>query len=270
MTKQEKGQEVISNPALAGSSLTKVQRDFRTQAPDKDSVWSSAASLEADNRLTNRELEFARLNPRNRLDRTDYQFGQSGPIKAHQELAKENIIVQRGNGFAVWNVKENTGFSKDAALHNLPTVAAPSGTTDRFITAARLLGTGLKNDLSLGTPANGESPEQSIQRGEREMKELTRWLATGYLVDDNHHSMIEVNLGAANHGLASQWGLNLYTEPFSSPIHAKGFSISSQEILAELENREDVHTDYSTFRKDLYGGSRAVINADGSIKTNSR
>ncbi|WP_445375189.1 hypothetical protein ACSLVK_04955 [Photorhabdus tasmaniensis] len=270
VTKQEKGKEVTSNPALAGNSLTKVQSDFRTPAPDKDNVWSSAASLEADNRLTNRELAFARLNPRNRLDRTDYQFGRSEPIKAHQELAKENIIVQRGNGFAVWNVKENTGFSKDAALHNLPTVAAPSGTTDRFITAARLLGAGLKNDLSLGTPTHGESPEQSIQRGEREMKELTRWLATGYLVDDNHHSMIEVNLGAANHGLESQWGLNLYTEPFSSPIYAKGFSISSQEILAELESREDVRTDYSTFNKDLYGGSRAAVNADGSIRANSR
>ncbi|TNH42736.1 type III effector [Photorhabdus luminescens] len=270
VTKQEKGQEVISNPALAGNSLTKVQNDFRAQAPGKDNVWSTAASLEANDRLTSRELAFASLNPRNRLDRTDYQFGRSEPVKAHQELAKENIIVQRGNGFAVWNVKENTGFSKDAALHNLPTVAAPSGTTDRFITAARLLGAGLKNDLALGTPTNGESTDQSIQRGEREMKELTRWLATGYLVDDNHHSMIEVNLGAANHGLAPQWGLNLYTEPFSSPIHAKGFSVSSQEILAELEVRDDVHTDYSTFRKDLYGGSRATVNADGSIKTSSR
>ncbi|MEK9497140.1 hypothetical protein V2H77_11870 [Photorhabdus sp. P32] len=270
VTKQVNGQEVISNPALAGNSLTKVQNDFRASAPGKDSVWSTAASLGANDRLTSRELAFASLNPRNRLDRTDYQFGRSEPVKAHQELAKENIIVQRGNGFAVWNVKEDTGFSKDAALHNLPTVAAPSGTTDRFITAARLLGAGLKNDLALGTPTNGESADQSIQRGEREMKELTRWLATGYLVDDNHHSMIEVNLGAANHGLAPQWGLNLYTEPFSSPIHAKGFSVSSQDISAQLERRDDVHTDYSTFRKDLYGGSRATVNADGSIKTSSR
>ncbi|WP_118986365.1 type III effector [Photorhabdus sp. CRCIA-P01] len=274
VTKQVKGQEVISNPALAGNSLTAVQGDFRETALDKnkDGVWSTAASLEANDRLTSRELTFASLNPRNRLDRTDYQFGRSEPVKAHQELAKENIIVQRGNGFSVWNVKENTGFSKDAALHNLPTVAAPSGTTDRFITAARLLGAGLKNDLALGTPTHGESTDQSIQRGEREMKELTRWLATGYLVDDNHHSMIEVNLGAANHGLTPQWGLNLYTEPFSSPIHAKGFSVSSQEILAQLEveGRDDVHTDYSTFKKDLYGGSRATVNADGSIKTSSR
>ncbi|WP_217273971.1 hypothetical protein [Shewanella sp. VB17] len=54
VTKNIKGKEVSNNPALVGGSLTAVQRDFREPSPHKDSTWSTAADLKADNRLTER------------------------------------------------------------------------------------------------------------------------------------------------------------------------------------------------------------------------
>ncbi|QLG94633.1 hypothetical protein HZF02_22965 [Pseudomonas yamanorum] len=133
------------------------------------------------------------------------------------------------------------------------------------MTAARLLGNGLINELGLNSPKAGESHSQSEARAEREMKELVRWMATGYLVDDNHHSMVEVNLGAANHGLAAQWGPELYREPFTAPINARQFSTSNAEVARELEWQPAVKTHYETFRHDLQGGNRATVTPDGRV-----
>ncbi len=264
-TKMVNGQAVETNPAKAGASLTKVQNDFREAAPLASRVWVSADALKADDRLTRRELDFARLNPRNRFDRDHGQFGDQGPVRGQANLPLSQTVVPRGNGFAVWNVKPDTGFAKDAALQHKPVVAGPSGTTDRFMTAARLLGKGLVSGLGLDQPKAGESREQADTRAQREMKELVRWMATGYLVDDNHHSMIEVNLGAANHGLPAQWGPSLYREPFSAPISARGFSVSNSAVMRGLENQPHVNTGYERFRQDLQGGNRAKVTADGRI-----
>ncbi|MEW5711849.1 hypothetical protein AB1462_05740 [Pseudomonas sp. SB113] len=264
-TKDVNGRAVLSNPAKAGASLTRVQNDFREAAPQGSNVWVSAADLKADNRLSSRELDFARLNPRNRVDRDDGQFGDQGPIKSQASLPLEHTVIPRGNGFAVWRVKQGTGFAKDAAVQQKPVVAGPSGTTDRFMTAARLLGIGLVNTLGLNQPKAGESSEQADVRAQREMKELVRWMATGYLVDDNHHSMVEVNLGAANHGLPAQWGDSLYRELFCAPIAAHDFTISNSEVMNALNKQPSVSTHYEKFRHDLQGGGRAKVMPDGRI-----
>lgn len=263
--KEVAGQKTSSNPAKAGSSLTKVQNDFRQKPEHAEMVWASAADLAADQRLTGRELVFAHYNPRNRVDRDESQFGNQGPVKAFASLSLEQTVVVRGNGFAVWQVKEGTGFFQDAQLQHKPTVAGPSGTTDRFMTAARLLGNGLMNELGLNQPKGAETQEQNNVRAEREMKELVRWMATGYLVDDNHHSMIEVNLGAANHGLPAQWGTALYSEPFSAPIKTEHFTVSSEEVMRVAEQQSTVKTHYENFRYDLQGGRRAKFTPDGRI-----
>lgn len=263
--KEVNGRTVTSNPAKAGGSLTKAQNDFREATPYASKVWVSAADLKADGRLSSRELEFARLNPRNRADRDDGQFGYRGPINGQPSLPLEHTVIPRGNGFAVWRVKQDSGFSRDAVLQQKPVVAGPSGTTDRFMTAARLLGKGLVNGLGLSQPKVGESSEQCAERSQREMKELVRWMATGYLVDDNHHSMVEVNLGAANHGLRAQWTESLYREPFTAPIVANGFTISNAEVMNGLVNQPPVKTHFERFRYDLQGGNRAQVTPDGRI-----
>ncbi|SDQ18905.1 type III effector [Pseudovibrio sp. Tun.PSC04-5.I4] len=252
----------LKNDALAGGSLTANQRNYRKKKEGGDGSWASAADLEANKRLTEREIAFARTNPRNRPDREDYQFKEGGPVK-QGEMPKDKVIVEHQPGFSVWDVKEDTGFAKDAELHNRPTVAAPSGTTDRFLTGIRLLGAGIKKDLGL----DGENADTQV-------KELGRWLATGYLVGDEHHSAVEVNLGAANHGLKPQWGNDLYTEPFSEPIKGKGFEISSEDVLETLEEKlETVETDSldrDAYHFDLQGGSKGTVTPDGRVKPSSR
>ncbi|MBY0444283.1 MAG: hypothetical protein K2Q15_03630 [Burkholderiales bacterium] len=244
------GKQQIINPAKAGSSLTKHQNDYR-EKPSHGKAWISSADLLEDKRLTKRELEFARTNPKNRIDRTTEQFGQQKPVKAQTGLPLEQIIVERGNGFAMWDIKNGTGFQKDTELNHKPIVAGPSGTTDRFMVAARLLGKGVTDTLGLGAQQLGETLLQASERAEREMKELVSWVAVGYLVDDNHHSMIEVDLGAANHGLPVHWGSNLYTEPFSGQINTKKNSISNKDVVEPLENSAIVETHYDRFHYDL-------------------
>jgi len=239
----------------------------RQDLSDKGQVYTSAAKLMDEGRLTNRELRLAQSSPRNQLTRTNYQFStpdnigstfENGDKKADVRhdaaLPLSNVVVQRGNGFAVWNVKSDTGFDRDAKEHAKPTVAGPSGTTDRFMSASRLLGPGTIRDLGLVDTSKGNKiSDEEGAHGAEQLKELTRWLATGYLVDDNHHSMVEVNLGAANHGLTPQWGIELYTAPFSQTIKASNFSISSQQVLSSFKELPEVkvHRDYA---RDLRGG----------------
>ncbi|KZL21054.1 hypothetical protein PsAD2_01046 [Pseudovibrio axinellae] len=249
---------VPENDALAGQSLTANQRKYRTRKKGGDGAWATEADLEANKRLTEREAAFARTNPRNRADREDYQFKDKGPVKSG-ELPSEKVIVEHQPGFSVWDVKDDTGFAKDAEMHNKPTVAGPSGTTDRFITGIRLLGKGVIKELGL----EGNNTEAQV-------KELGRWLATGYLVGDEHHSAVEVNLGAANHGLKPQWGSDLYTEPFSEPIKGKGFEISSETVVGQLEKKletakEDA-VNKESYRFDLEGGSKGSVTPDGRVK----
>lgn len=240
----------------------------KTNIVDKNRVFTTAQQLKDEGRLTERELRVAQSSPRNHISRTDYQFGtnegfsenhalnqdstlskeeayqlaKAHAFKADSKLGLDQVIVQRGNGFAVWNVKKGTGFDKDAQAHAKPTVAGPSGTTDRFMTAARLLGPATIKDLGLQGP-----------KADTQLKELTRWLATGYLVDDNHHSMVEVSLGAANHGLDAQWGSELYVAPFSEEIESSKFNISSDQVLNELGDMPDVKVDRN-YRRDLRAG----------------
>lgn len=263
--KEINGQKIRNNSARAGSSLTKSQNDFRDRNEHADMAWISAADLMADKRMTKRELAFARCNARNRMDRDVGQFGYQGPVKWLGALPMEQTVVARGNGFVIWKVKEGTGFFQDARLQHKPTVGGPSGTTDRFMTAARLLGNGLISELQLNQPKANETRAESDKRAEREMKELVRWMATGYLVDDNHHSMIEVNLGAANHGLGAQWGTSLYCEPFTAPIKIGGITISNEEIMRIVESQPAVKTRYENYRYDLQGGSGAKFWPDGRI-----
>lgn len=250
---------VPQNDALAGQSLTANQRKYRERSKKGgDGAWATASDLEANKRLTEREINFARTNPRNRHDREDYQFKEGKPVKGG-EMPKDKVIVEHQPGFSVWDVKGDTGFAKDAELHNKPTVAGPSGTTDRFITGIRLLGKGVMKELGLEGP-----------NAETQVKELGRWLATGYLVGDEHHSAVEVNLGAANHGLDAQWGSDLYTEPFSEPIKGKGFEISSESVVDQLETKletaEEDAVNRDAYRFDLEGGSKGKVTPDGKVK----
>lgn len=259
------GKTIRTNPARPGGSLTQSSNEFRERTPHATQSWATAADLLADQRLTTRELAFAHLNPRNRLDRDPGQFGEHGPVRAFQSLALDRTVVERDSGALAWTVKQDSGFAQDARLQHKPVVAGPSGTTDRFMTAARLIGPGLQHALGLDQPKLGESTAQTQARAEREMKELVRWMAVGYLVDDSHHSMIEVNVGAANHGLPAQWGTALYCEPFAAPIHTRAFSISSATVMNALQGQPDVSTDASFYRYDLQGGGRARFSPDGRI-----
>jgi hypothetical protein len=254
------------NDAKGGGSLSANQTEYRAvpsvkdednpdkprgDLTDKGKVFTTAKQLQDEGRLTERELRVAQSSPRNQLTRTDYQFGATlTKFNADSHIDPDKTIVQRGNGFAVWKVKEHTGFDRDAKAHNKPTVAGPSGTTDRFMQASRLLGPGAKVTLGLlkEVPKDQDSPE--AKKADHELKELTRWLATGYLVDDKHHSMVEVSLGAANHGLPAQWGVELYTAPFSQPIQAGKFAISSDQVLGALDTQKEVKVNRD-YRRDL-------------------
>lgn len=253
------GQSVVTNPARAGGSLTRAQNEFREKTEYADNIWAVASDLRNEQRITAREIAFAKLNPRNRVDSGD------GAVKGFQARQDDETFVMRGNGVFVWRVKEESGFFKDAQLQNKPTVAGPSGTTDRFMTAARLLKPGLIGELRLHQERAGEAPVEGMAREEREMKELVRWMAVGYLVDDNHHSMIEVNLGAANHGLPVQWGDALYLEAFEAPIETDDFTISSAEVVRTVAARPPVTSHYESFRYDFAGGSLAQVTPDGRV-----
>lgn len=242
LTNKNKGSlSAIQGELRAAHAPKTEENETRKDLTDKHKVWVSAEHLLKEGRLTERELRLADTNPRNRPDAPNLQapkedsnkpaktpvFDADGQRILLQDQAKTlgETVVQRGNGFAVWSVPKDNAFSKDADKNHKPVVAGPSGTTDRFIGAARLLAPGVKSELGVN---------------DHQLIELSRWVATGYLVDDNHHSMVEVSLGAANHGLKAQWGVELYTEPFSQPIQAKNFSISSDQVLQAFGEQVEV------------------------------
>ncbi len=225
-------------------SYTENQRAYRTQAATAKTTYTTADKLLETDHFTQRELNYAKLNPKN-----SHQVQPK--VTAFADIPNKDIIVQRGNGFATWDVVPDTDFSNQAATHQKPVVAGPSGTTDRFMTAARLLGNGLKTQLGLNTPQPNESSQQTSERADLEMKELSRWLATAYLVDDQHHSMIEVNLGAHNHGLEQQWGAELYTSPFSHTITGHEFSIDNSSVAEQLRTFSSAPSYTQGYKTDL-------------------
>jgi hypothetical protein len=240
-------------------SFTQDLSALRYLKPTAASTWTTAEKLKLDGYLTKRELEYAKLNPLNRPDRVATQFNQNTSLVSSKSLELDHIIVQRGNGFAVWNLTEGTDFLQQALSHHKPAVAGPSGTTDRFITAARLLGVGTKASLGLTKPLSAESSQKnslsSLSESDQALIELMRWLSMAYLVDDQHHSMVEVSLAAYNHGLELQWGSELYTSPFSRPIHGKGFNISSESVIQQLSKIKDTPSHTEGYRTDLKTGS---------------
>ncbi|KTB95957.1 hypothetical protein AO386_11335 [Pseudomonas syringae ICMP 11292] len=57
--------------------------------------------------------------------------------------------------------------------------------------------------------------------------------------------MLEVNLGAAPHGLDEQWDDKLHTEPFSHVIMGRGFSVDNaaqQHIVVRATDEPVEHS----------------------------
>lgn len=229
-TKIEDDKIHITNPAKRGGSLTGSQSKYRQKSAGKYKPWASLYDLYTKNRLTKRELGFILTNP-------EYQSLSLCVDKLENNYESlKKVKVLRDYGIAVWEVKDNSGFALDAAINNKPVVSGPSGTTDRFISATRVIGNGVIRKLGLDLMKKGETRKQCKRRSVREMKELVRWMATGFLVEDLHHSMLEVNLAAANHGLHASWDTRLYTKPFSHPIESS--EISTHDLLTELSNAD--------------------------------
>lgn len=170
-------------------------------------AMETAGDLLAKGELTARELRYHQTHPAN-------QAGAQARVGFDQQpLEPANVRVDRGYGKLVWSVKADSEFAQKAQTVDKPTVAGPSGTTFRFLTGARLLSVGSKE--ALGVP------------DERAFLELVRFAAYGYLVRDQHHSFLEVNLGAAAHGLAEQWDADLYQKLFSQPVQGKGLFVET-------------------------------------------
>lgn len=177
-----------------------------------------AASL-SRRQVGDRELAFHRHAPINHPSNQP-RVGFDIPPPADADLQ-----VLRDHGGDVWRVRPESNFAKRADEAGKPVVAGPSGSTHRLMSAARLLGPGCREALGIDD--------------EGALKELIRYAAYGYLVQDRHHSMLEVNLGAAAHGLAEQWDDSLYTQPFSQAIQGRGFTLDNQahqHLVRQFEN----------------------------------
>ncbi len=166
------------------------------------------ASALGHDEVSPRELAFHRHNPVNQpANQPRIGFG-------FPPLADDSLQILRGYGKDIWRVRPESDFAKRAAEAEKPVIAGPSGTVSRFLSVVRFLGPGCQK--ALGTD------------DERALKELVRFAAYGYFGQDDHHSMLEVNLGAAAHGLDEQWDDTLYTQPFSQAIRGRGFSVDNQ------------------------------------------
>lgn len=185
-----------------------TKHDARERSKKAGTNYTTAAQLLEQQRLNQRELRLARYNPKNRPDQHNTILRES------YVMPLKEVIVDRKNGIDEWDVKADYAFAIEASKYHLPTTAGPSGTTKRFFDTALLLAPGIKSQLYLNTKKT--EPRVQQQPTDTEFKELLRWLATAYLVDAQHHSMIEVSLGAAEHGLQAQWHTaDLYQHPFS-------------------------------------------------------
>ncbi|KPW44828.1 Type III effector HopT1-2 [Pseudomonas syringae pv. berberidis] len=187
-------------------------------------AFESASNL-GSAQISARELAFHRHNPVNHpSNQARVGFGISSP-------ANNDLQVLRGHGSSVWKVKPGSDFARLASASGKPVIAGPSGTASRFMAVARFISPGCLRDLGLDS--------------EQAFKELVRYACYGYFGQDDHHSMLEVNLGIAPHGLDEQWDDKLYTEPFSHVIMGRGFSVDNaaqQHIVARATDEPVEHS----------------------------
>ncbi|KPB72280.1 hypothetical protein [Pseudomonas syringae group genomosp. 3] len=187
-------------------------------------AFQSASNL-GSAQISARELAFHRHNPVNHpSNQARVGFGISSP-------ASNDLQVLRGHGNSVWKVKSDSDFARQASASGKPVIAGPSGTASRFMAVARFISPGCLRGLGLDS--------------EQAFKELVRYACYGYFGQDDHHSMLEVNLGTAPHGLDEQWDDKLYTEPFSHVIMGRGFSVDNaaqQHIVARATDEPVEHS----------------------------
>jgi len=120
---------------------------------------------------------------------------------------------------------ETSDFVQKSHFAGLPVAAGPSGTTNRFMMAGRLLAPGGQRKLGLPPAQDGARPADRLA-----YLELMRFALYGFLVADRHHSFSEVNAGAAEHGLAPQCGREIYSAPFSADISGRDFDCGNQDL----------------------------------------
>lgn len=228
--------DLFSYPeALPRTEYSLLRKDSRILKNTANTTWIDAQSLIHHDKLTQRELNFHLTSSFNRPDRSTLPIN---PITAESPKLDE-VVVQRGNGFAVWQINPASAFAKKTQQNQKPAIAGPSGTTDRFFSAAMLLKPAVKSIIGLS----------NIAQTDQSFKELMRWMCMGYLVDDQHHSMIEVALAASHYGLDPQWGNELYSSHFHKPIKTHVIDISDQAIrlkLGGLEEVQDHRKEYQT------------------------
>ncbi|KPB79035.1 Type III effector hopT1-1 [Pseudomonas syringae pv. maculicola] len=157
--------------------------------------------------ISARELAFHRHNPVNHPSaQTKVGFDKGLPEES-------DLQVLRGHGSSVWSVKPGRDFAKRAEVSGKPIIAGPSGTASRMVAVARFLAPACLKSLGI--------------ESEQNLKELVRYACYAYFGQDSHHSMLEVNLGVASHGMPEQWDDTLYNEPFSNSIKGRGFGIDN-------------------------------------------
>ncbi|RMO88790.1 Type III effector HopT1-1 [Pseudomonas syringae pv. philadelphi] len=157
--------------------------------------------------ISARELAFHRHNPVN------HPSAQPN-VGFDKDLPEESDLqILRGYGSSVWGVKPDSDFARRAEESAKPVIAGPSGTASRLVSVARFLAPACLKRLDI--------------ESEQGFKELVRYACYAYLGQDSHHSMLEVNLGVAPHGMPEQWDDTLYTEPFSHSIKGNGFGVDN-------------------------------------------
>ncbi|WCN11909.1 type III effector [Marinomonas mediterranea] len=175
-----------------------------------------AGALISEGKISQRELAFHRHNAVNQSGNQD-KVGFNIPPPSTDELK-----VLRGYGKDIWKIKPDSDFAQKADQHQKPVIAGPSGSAARFMAVAKLL-----------------EPHCQAQLGvsdERSLTELTRFACYAYFLQDSHHSMLEINLGAAEQGLDEQWDDSLYNEMFSQPIQGKGFEVNTDMLSAVVND----------------------------------
>ena len=172
--------------------------------------YEQADQLIAKNQISVRELNYHRHNAVN-LPINQHRVGRNIPRPSDEELK-----VLRGYGKDIWSVQEDSQFALQAKQHDKPVCAGPSGSTARIMMAAQLLAPYCQDQL-------GVKDNESYM-------ELVRLASYAYFLQDDHHSMLEVNLGAASYGFEEQWSDELYTDMFKQQINGNGFSICNEDI----------------------------------------
>ena len=212
------------------SSDFKLAQDQSRQPPPNGVApyaVDSAASLVDTRGLTVNQLKYHLQNPINGASPATVLH----PAKTVRDFAAINHInlaevkVVSDYGDAAWVPVETSDFVQKSHFAGLPVAAGPSGTTNRFMMAGRLLAPGGQRKLGLPPAQDGARPADRLA-----YLELMRFALYGFLVADRHHSFSEVNAGAAEHGLAPQCGREIYSAPFSADISGRDFDCGNQDL----------------------------------------